>query len=322
MNSWKRILLIVSAGLFLMDAAAQTQRIQFKAPMLYPEGIAFHPVKNQYFVSSVTTGTIGTVDDKGNFSVFHQDSMLKSTYGMKVDVKRNKLWVCAADANYSMYSDPSTFKKMSRLIGLDLNTGNKTDDIDLSGLVEGNHFANDLTLDDKGNIYITDSYSPVVYKVDAQMKPSIFARNDWFKSEEVGLNGIEWSPEGYLIVAHNTKGQLFKIDMTEPERITKIQVKTFFPGADGLLWDREGNLVLIQNKGVNKAFQLSSKDRWQSAEVKAYTLVEDRLHHPTTVTLGKGKMFAVNSKMNELSDPTAPPSKEFSLQAIQWVPAK
>jgi len=290
--------------------------------MLYPEGTAYHPTKNLYYISSVRTGTIGTVDEKGTFRVFYQDSTLKSTYGMKVDTKRNRLWVCAADANYSMYSEPSTHKKMSRLIGLDLNTGSKTDDIDLSALMEGKHFANDLTLDDAGNIYITDSYSPVIYKVDAQMKASIFTRNDWFKSEDIGLNGIEWSPDGYLIVAHNSKGQLFKVDLREPERITKIQVKTFFPGADGLLWDSAGNLVLLQNKGVNKAFQLTSNDKWKSAEVKAYTLVEDRLHHPTTATMNKGKIYAVNSKMNELSDPTAPPSKEFSLQVIRWVPAK
>jgi hypothetical protein len=94
-----------------------------------------------------------------------------------------------------------------------------------------------------------------------------------------GLKGIEWSRDGFLIVAHNCNGQLYKIDLMQPERITKIQIKTFFPGAEGLLWDATGSLVLIQNKGVNKAFQLSWKDRSQSVEMKAYTLVEDRLHH-------------------------------------------
>ena len=307
---------------FCSAATAQTKRVNFTAPMFYPEGTAYHPMKKLFYVSSVRTGTIGTVDEKGAYKVFYEDPSLKSTYGMKVDQKRNKLWVCVADANYSIYSDSSTYKKMSRLIGLDLSSGQKTDDIDLAKLVEGKHFANDLTLDNAGNIYITDSYSPVVYKVDAQMKPSIFAKNDWFKSEDVGLNGIEWSPDGFLVVAHNTNGQLYKIDMVQPERITKIQQKTFFPGADGLLWDNAGNLVLIQNKGVNKAFQLTSKDGWQSAEVKGYTLLEDRLHHPTTVTLSNGMLYAVNSKMNELSDPTAPPSKEFSLQMVRFVPAK
>lgn len=313
---------IIIIVLIASTAWAQTPRINFKAPMLYPEGTAYHPAKNIYYVSSVKTGTIGTVNVNGVYQPFYEDSTLKSSYGMEVDVKRNKLWVCTGDANYSKYTDSATYRKLARLISLDLQTGRKKDDIDLSNLVEGKHFANDITMGDKGNLYITDSYAPVIYKVDAQMKPNVFARSDWFKSEDVGLNGIEWHPKGFLIVAHNTSGLLYKIDMAQPERITKVQMKTFFPGADGLLWDAEGALVLMQNKGANKIFQLTSKDNWQSAEVKAYTLLEDRLHHPTTAALNNNKVFVLNSKLNEETDPTAIPSKEFSLQQVRFVSAK
>ncbi|MGB8192397.1 MAG: hypothetical protein WCF67_10785 [Chitinophagaceae bacterium] len=320
----KRIyfVLMIAAICFCDYSIAQTPRINFKAPMAYPEGTAYNPSKNLFYVSSVRTGTIGTVNDKGVYTVFYEDASLKSSYGMKVDAKRNKLWVCTGDANYSMYSDPSTYKKKIRLIGLDLNTGKKTDDIDLSNLIEGKHFANDLTLDDKGNIYITDSYSPVIYQVDANMKASIFAKNDLFKSEDVGLNGIVWSSKGYLVVAHNTKGQLLKVSTAQPGSVTVIKTKSFFPGADGLLWDQNENLVLIQNKGVNKVFRLSSADNWQSAEIEAYTLMEDRFHYPTTSTLANGKIYSLNAKLNELTDPTVNPSKEFSLQQVRFMPAK
>lgn len=195
-------------------------------------------------------------------------------------------------------------------------------DIDLSGLATGKHFANDIAIDNKGNLYITDSYSPVIYKVNEEMKPVVFARSDWFSSVDVGLNGIEWHPEGFLIVAHNTSGQLFKVDVAQPQKITKIGTKTFFPGADGLLWDAEGNLVLIQNKGVNKAFQLMSKDNWLSAEIVAYTLLTDRLHYPTTATLNNKNVYVLNSKLNELTDPTVTPSSEFSLQELRFVSAR
>jgi hypothetical protein len=73
---------------------------------------------------------------------------------------------------------------------------------------------------------------------------------------------------------------------------------------------------------VNKAFKLSSNDKWQSAEVEAYTLALDRLHHPTTATISGGVVYALNSKFNEITDPTTPPSKEFSLQQVRFVPAK
>lgn len=301
---------------------AQTARINFTAPLFYPEGTAYYKGGKAFFISSVKSATIGKVAQNGAYTDFYADSSLKSGYGMKVDEKRNKLWVCTGDANYSKYADSATYKKMIRLIGIDLTTGKKTDEVDLSNLVPGRHFANDLTLDDKGNIYITDSYAPVIYKVDAHMKPGVLTQSNWFQSPDVGLNGIIWHPKGFLIAVHNTNGQLFKIDLAQPQQILKIQAKTFFPGADGLLWDAAGNLVLVQNKGVNKVFQLASTDDWKTAEVKAYTLMTDRFHHPTTATMKDGKVYVLNSKMNELTDPTAPPSKAFSLQEVRFVAAK
>ncbi|MEJ7682454.1 MAG: hypothetical protein WKG06_32300 [Segetibacter sp.] len=99
-------------------------------------------------------------------------------------------------------------------------------------------------------------------------------------------------------------------------------MKDIFSGADGLLWDNQNNLILIQNKGVNKAFQLTSDDNWQSAEVIASTAAADRFQHPSSGTVSNRKIFLVNSKINELSDPTSPPSKGFSLQLVEFKPAK
>ncbi|HEX2606594.1 MAG TPA: hypothetical protein VHK91_04405 [Flavisolibacter sp.] len=303
-------------------AFSQTQRINFEAPYQYPEGVAYAPSQKTFFVSSVRTGTIGKVTQQGHYEPFYQDSSLKSSYGMKVDEKRNRLWVCTGDANYSTYADSATYKKMIRVIGLDLSTGRKTDDINLSNLAEGKHFANDLVLDEAGNLYITDSYAPVVYKIDPQMKPSVLTKSDWFRSNDIGLNGIVYSSKGFLIVANNSDGNLLKIDLKDPQRITKIQLEGFYPGADGLLWNAAGHLVLVQNKGTHKIYELQSDDNWQSARQVAATATTDRFHQPTTATLQGQTVYVLNSKMNELTDPTAPPSKEFSLQVVRFLPSK
>ena len=118
---------------------------------------------------------------------------------MKIDTKSGILWVCTGDPNYSVYKTPQTFKKQIRLIGLDLKTGKKLSDIDLSGLYPGNHFANDITLDDAGNKYITDSYSPVIYRIDSAGNASVFVENDLFKGMGIGLNGIAWSKAGICL---------------------------------------------------------------------------------------------------------------------------
>lgn len=318
----KQIAFGIIAAFIFLNAEAQTLRIAFQAPLLYPEGAAYNDKTNMFFISSVTTGAIGNVDKQGNYKVFYNDTSLKSTFGLKIDNKRNRLWICAGDPNYSKNSDSSTYKKMIRLIGIDLSSGKKMEDINLSNIYNGKHFANDLTLDAAGNIYITDSYSPVIYKVDVNKKASVFATSDLFKGEDVGLNGILFNPHGFLLSVNSSRGSLLKIDLNDPKKISKVQLKDFFPGADGLLWDEQNNLVLIQNRGVNKAFQLSSTDNWNTAEVKASTAVTDRFQYPSSGIVKKGKIFLVNSKINELSDPTLPPSKEFSLQLAEFKPAK
>lgn len=301
---------------------AQAERIVFQAPLVYPEGVAYNSTNRLFYVSSVTTGTIGTVDPGGKYLPLYKDSLLKSSFGMKINQAGDRLWVCISDPNYSRYSTPSTFKKMARVISIDVNTGKKVSDIDLAKLWPGKHFANDLTLDNAGNLYVTDSYSPVIYKIDAKGKASVFSSSDLFKSEDVGLNGIAWHPGGFLLVAHNTDGILFKIDTKDPKKVSKIKLDTFFPGADGLLWEDPNNLVLVQNKGVNKAFRLSSTDNWASATVNASTMAQDRFQNPTTAAMQDGKIWLLNAKINELTDSTRAPSKEFSLQAIKFVSLK
>lgn len=303
-------------------AIAQTPRINFKAPLLYPEGVAYDPKSNLFYISSVITGTIGSVDEQGNYKEVYSNKDLKSSFGIKVDMQNNLLWVCIADPNFSKFADSVTHKKMSRVIAIDLTTKSKTKDIDLAALIPGKHFANDLTTDNKGNLYITDSFSPVIYKVDKQSKATIFAQSDLFKSDDLGLNGIAWHPDGYLLAAHNTNGVIFKIEIANPAKITRVIIPSFFPGADGFLINQKKNLILVQNKGVNKIFELSSTDQWTTAKIISATAAADRFANPTTATYKKDQLYILNSKMNELQDSTMGFSKEFSLQLAVLKPVK
>lgn len=315
----KTIFTLFISGCFCVSHLfAQEKKIEFEAPLVYPEGVAFNPKTNTYYVSSVTTGTIGAVDAAGKYTVLHKDSTLKSTFGMKVDIKRNRLWVCAGDPNYSKFKHPSTFKKMAKVIALDLATGKRLATIDLAAVYGGNHFANDLTLDDKGNVYITDSFSPVIYKIDTKDQASVFTEHDLFKTKDIGLNGIAYHPRGYLIAVNNGAGAILKIDLKNPKNVTKVKIDQFFPGADGLLVDKQNNLILVQNKGVNKAFLISSTDDWKTATVKGNTNLNDRFQNPTTATLAGEEVFVLNSKMNELADSTKNPSKKYSIQLAKF----
>src|SRR5690606_5669833 len=127
------------------------------------------------------------------------DTGLKSAYGLKVHPDGKTLYACIGDANYSIYSTPKTRKKMIRLIGLDIMSGKKTMDVDLSDLVAGEHFGNDIAFDSDNNIYMTDSYADVIYKITPEGQASVFSQNQMFKTEGISLNGIVYHPDGYLL---------------------------------------------------------------------------------------------------------------------------
>lgn len=314
LSSILRSLLFITISALTVPVIAQTNRIEFKDSVLYPEGTAYDSHAKVFYVSSAKRATIGKVDVSGKYTVLYDDSTLKSTYGMKIDSAHHLLWVCAGDANYSKYSDSSTYKKMIRLVAIDLNDGMKVKDINLSDLYAGKHFANDITIDKDDNKYITDSYSPVIYKVDANDKATVFAQNDLFKSKDIGLNGIVVSDKGYLLTINNSTGALLKVDIKNPSQVTVVQTPQFYPGGDGLLMDKQNNLYLVQNKSVNKAYKLTSTDDWKTATLVSATAAADRFQNPSTSTFSNGELYLLNSKLNELSDPTTKPSASFSLQ--------
>ncbi|MHA4894150.1 gluconolaconase [Pedobacter sp. PWIIR3] len=297
-------------------------RIEFDALETYPEGIAFDKTANVYYVSSARLGQIGKVTPQGAYSVLHADSTLRSTYGMKVHPDGKRLFACVSDANYSKYTNPATRMKMARLISVDLKSGKRLSDTDLSLLVPGKHFANDLTFDGQGNAYITDSFAGAVYKVDASGKATLFAKDEQFKTEGVGLNGIVYHPAGYLIVDNSSKGQLFKIDLKDPKKVTRVMTDQYFMGADGLLLTDNNTLNVVVNGGTDKIFQLTSSDNWQTAKVKASTLVTDRFTYPATATMNGKDVWVMNAQFNQLVDSNSVPVKKFAIQQVIYTPVK
>src|SRR5882757_1790347 len=82
--------------------------IEFKAPTAYPEGIAFNPKTNEFFVSSMRHGTVGAVKADGTYREFAKDPLLVSAVGMHADPERNRLLVCVSDPGVSLKTSPKT----------------------------------------------------------------------------------------------------------------------------------------------------------------------------------------------------------------------
>jgi sugar lactone lactonase YvrE len=250
----------------------------------------------------------------------HADSSLQSSYGMKVHPDGKRLFVCVGDANFSRYSSEATKHKKARLISIDLATGKRLTDVELAGLAPGSHFPNDLTFDDKGNIYMTDSYANALYKIMPDGKASLFSRHPLFATAGIGLNGIVYHPSGFLLVNSSAKGRIFKVSLSDPQQVQPVKISQYFLGADGMVLKGGDTLAIAVNGGNDKIYQLTTPDNWQSAELAATTLIADRFHYPATLAQSGNDIWVMNAKTTELMDSNAIPSKFFALQLAKFKP--
>src|SRR4029077_2695674 len=130
----------------------------------------------------------------------------RSILGVFADEASSTLWACSNDL--SALGGPATGGDTgSALKGFDLKTG----DGKRSVLLPGSHaFCNDITVDGKGSVYITDSANPTILKLSPGATTfEIFARDSAFspaQSGAAGLDGIAFGSDGNLYVTTYTAG--------------------------------------------------------------------------------------------------------------------
>lgn len=267
-------------------------------PSLFPEGVEYDRIGHRFFVSSLTQGTIGAVDDQGNYEAFIEDEDFGATIGIEIDARRQRLLVCV--------SDPST-AGLAALGSYDLRTGERQFFTDLIAIAGANapHFANDVAVDRHGNAYVTDSFSPIIYRVDPQGKASIFIQDSTFQPSPgaFGLNGITYLPNRALIVAFSETATLYKIPLDNPNHFSAIDAEAgSVTSPDGLyLSDNDRTLIVVNNDGGGengKVVALQSNDYWESAHARG-TFATGPVFPTTAAQRGK-HFYVLYAHLNEL----------------------
>jgi sugar lactone lactonase YvrE len=244
--------------------AAAPTKITVPQPALSPEGIQYDEANKRFIVSSRTQGRIGTVRDDSTYTALADDPRLVSTIGLNLDASRQRLLAAVSDIGVNTTrSTATTLRKLAALASFNPSTGALISYIDLGGLRPAlPHFANDIAVDGQGNVYITDSLSPIIYKVDAQGVASIFLENSQLSGGTgFGLNGIVFHPDGYLLVAKTNDGTLFKVPLANPASFTAVTSSQSLVGADGLLL-LDATTLLVVAGNQNTVFRMTSSDAW------------------------------------------------------------
>ena len=316
-------ILAVFTSFFAMAGPTQLggkslESIEIQKNALYPEGIDYNPNTDRFIVGSFRQGAVYEIDSKGGYHQIIKDDRLHSVLAVRVDIKHNRLFVVNSDIGASIRSNPQG-SRLASVIIYELSSGKEIHYVDLGGLLPNKkHLANDITLDAEGNAYVTDSFSPVIYKIDNNGKASIFLQNKRFSGEGINLNGIVFHSDGYLIVVKKGEGVLFKIPLNNPSNFTEIKSTKKFIGGDGLILVNKEELVVIANRAAGQitetVFSLSSQDGWKTSNITS-TYKFDKAY-PTTGVIKKNKIYVIHSNLNVLMSTSREKQNQLKKRAI------
>lgn len=201
---------------------------------LVPEGIAYDPVDDVFYVSGIYRRKVLRVDRNGRATDFvreGQDGMLGGL-GVKVDRDRRLLWVISTTTPEMRGWTKGDDRSM--LAAYDLRDGRLVKKIDATPAM-----LNDLTLLRDGSLFATDMGRHKVVR----LAPGADTLEIW--AEEFQFpNGIAISDDERTLYVADFRG-LTRFNLADKAR-TRIESKTLLGGIDGLSV-HNGALIGIQN---------------------------------------------------------------------------
>ena len=268
---------------------AQATRVFPLAPSTLgdnPEGVAWDRASRTFFVGSVASGTIyrASLSDSTlrPFITPSPAAPADSAIGMKVAGR--KLFVAGGPTGSIYVYDVATGALKARF-----ETG-------------AGGFLNDLVVTRGGDVYVTDSFRPTLWRVSRAMivagsgtpeaipvSPEIA-----YTAGQFNLNGIVSRDGGRSLIVVSSFSQSFyriKIGNSPTTRtITPIQAPRL-PG-DGLLIDRGRLLVVTGNPAQVAVLTL---DRRDSRARSVGVLTDPSLRGPSTIARAKDRYLVVNA---------------------------
>jgi hypothetical protein len=139
------------------------------------------------------------------------------------------------------------------LKAFDLKTGNGKRSVSLPG---SHAFCNDITLDAKGSVYVTDSANPTILKLSAGATTfDVFAQDSAFSPPQrggAGLDGIAFGNDGNLYVTTYTAGKLVRVEVKggRAGRITTLSGNHQLNFPDALRTLGNNSFLLVEGSGT------------------------------------------------------------------------
>lgn len=265
-----------------------------------PEGIEYDRANQRLLTGSLAQGSIFEIGADGSVNEFINDPALVSSVGIEVDEARDRILV--ANADRSVFAGES--QGLAMFGAYSLTTGQRLAMVDLAAELgaesDTGYFANDVAVADDGNAFVTDTRQNVVYRISPDYEASVHYA--FSGVEGIALNGIEWHPDDYLVIADMGNGRFYKLPTQSGSDAAMIAVPEALPGADGIVWRPDGALAVVQNSPTDgRVALLASDDGWLTAEI---TAVSAHSGQATTAAAVGDEVYSVQPHFEDQEPPT------------------
>jgi len=287
---------------------------------LLPEGIAYDPLDDYFYLGSLWKCKIVRVDRRGKVFGFTEEKQdgLRSVAGMKVDPERRILWAASFVGQPWSRIAPGEVG-WSGLFKYDLKTGKLIKKYTLSGK-GGGHLFNDLTITRTGDVFITDTSAAAIYAVfHDKDELEVFLESGEFMYP----NGIALGKDDLSLYMTASNGAYY-IDIPKktakpiahPDHMT-------LSGVDGLYF-YQNSLVCVQSR-LNRISRFYLNGAGDAAE--ELEIIETRNPHfilPTTGCIAGDRFYYIaNSQAYSLNqDGTLFPDEKLKEIVILYADLK
>lgn len=209
----------------------------------WPEGVDYDPRTGRYYVASVRHRTIAeVVDGRVTRELWPREQPgVGAVLGVRVDVRRGVIWATLAGLP-QMQGYAKADSTIAALVRVRVADGTIERRWDLLPAPLG-HTLGDLAVGPLGDVFVTDSNDPVLYRLRPGADTMERITSPLFHS----LQGVAPSPNGAtLYVADYSLGML-RVDL-ETNAVTRLDDApgSTSIGCDGIVWDGDA-IVAVQN---------------------------------------------------------------------------
>ncbi len=250
-------------------------------PKLIPEGIAYDPKGDRFFVGSIAQHKIIMTDRQGSARDFSStNDKLDAVLGLAVDATH----LCGVSTNG--FEESAKKERRNAVVCYDLNSGKLTDQFPAPEAMQ----LNDVAIASDGTVYVTDSQNGTLFRKKPNEKTlTRFGETGALR----GANGVAISSDGILYVTLSIGVARINTTTGAPTRLPQPDT-VVTGGIDGLYW-HEGDLFGIQNStNPGRVIRIALTDKGNRiAGMKVLQTHHPDFDEPTTGAIAHGALNVI-----------------------------